>query len=65
MHGLDPSCGGLLPLIGPREAAPALCDDRAGVWLTREGVRAASLELAETIASDRKQLVFLFCGANA
>jgi acyl-CoA synthetase (AMP-forming)/AMP-acid ligase II len=65
MHDLDLSCGGLLPPIAPLEAAPALCDDRSGVWLTREDIRAVSLRLAETIASDRKQLVFLFCGANS
>ena len=32
------------------------------IWLTREEVRAASLGLAENIASERKRLVFLFCG---
>jgi acyl-CoA synthetase (AMP-forming)/AMP-acid ligase II len=62
---LDPSCGGLLPLIAPLEAAPSICDDRSGIWLTREDVRTASLHLAETIASERKRLVFLFCGVNS
>ena len=65
MRDLDPSCGGLLPLIAPLEAAPAIRDDRGNVWLTREEVRVASLRLAETIASEQKQLVFLFCGANS
>ena len=65
MPDLDPSCGGLLPLIAPLEAAPAIRDDRGNVWLTREEVRVASLRLAETIASEQKQLVFLFCGANS
>ena len=65
MGDLDFSCGGLLPLIAPLEAAPALCDDRGDIWLTRGEVRAASLGLAEKIASERKQLVFLFCGANS
>ncbi|HTZ68020.1 MAG TPA: AMP-binding protein [Roseiarcus sp.] len=65
MGDLDFSCGGLLPLIEPLEAAPAICDDRGDIWLTREQVRGASLGLAEKIASDRKQLVFLFCGANS
>ena len=65
MGDLDFSCGGLLPLIAPLEAAPALCDDRGGVWLTREDVRTASLHLAEKIASERKRLAFLFCGVNS
>jgi acyl-CoA synthetase (AMP-forming)/AMP-acid ligase II len=62
---LDFSCGGLLPLIAPLEAAPSICDDRSDIWLTREEVRAASLRLAEQIASERKRLVFLFCGPNS
>ena len=62
---LDLSCGGLLPLIAPLEAAPAICDDRSDIWLTREEVRTASLHLAEKIASERKRLVFLFCGVNS
>jgi acyl-coenzyme A synthetase/AMP-(fatty) acid ligase len=65
MRDLDVSCGGLLPLIAPLEAAPALCDDRSDAWLTREDLRAESLRLAEAIASDRKQLVFLLCGGNS
>src|SRR6516162_8918094 len=65
MRQLDFSCGGLLPLIAPLESAPAVCDDRSGVWLTREDVRVASLGLAERLASERKQLVFLFCGNDS
>jgi acyl-CoA synthetase (AMP-forming)/AMP-acid ligase II len=65
MRDLDFSCGGLLPLIAPLEAAPAICDDRGDISLTREDVRSASLRLAEQIASERKRLVFLFCGANS
>lgn len=65
MRDLDISCGGLLPLIAPLEAAPALRDDRSDVWLTREEVRAVSLRLGEEIASEQKRLVFLFCGANS
>jgi len=61
---VDFSCGGLLPLIAPLERAPAVWDDRGGVWLSREEVRAASLSLAERLVSKRKRLVFLFCGAN-
>ena len=34
-------------------------------WLTRADIRAASLDLAEKIASGRKQLVFLLCGLNS
>jgi acyl-CoA synthetase (AMP-forming)/AMP-acid ligase II len=64
MNDLDFSCAGLLPLIAPLEAMPAIRDDRSDVWLTRADARAASLELAGKIASGRKQLVFLFCGAN-
>lgn len=62
MRDLDTSCGGLLPLIAPLEREPAARDDRGDVWLTRDEVRAASLGLAENIASERKRLVFLFCG---
>jgi acyl-CoA synthetase (AMP-forming)/AMP-acid ligase II len=65
MGGLDLSCGGLLPLTAALEAAPAICDDRGDGWLTREEVRAASLGVAGKIASERKQLVFLLCGANS
>ena len=65
MNDLDLTCGGLLPLIGPLEAAPAVRDDRSEAWLTREQIRAASLQLAGQIASTRKQLVFLFCGASS
>ena len=62
MRDLDLSCGGLLPLIAPLERAPAARDDRSDVWLTRQELREASLGLAENIASERKRLVFLFCG---
>jgi acyl-CoA synthetase (AMP-forming)/AMP-acid ligase II len=64
MNDLDLSCGGLLPLIAPLEASPTVYDDRDGGWLTREELRAASLDLAKKIASERKRLVFLFCGVN-
>ena len=62
MRDLDFSCGGLLPLIAPLEGEPAGRDDRRDVWLTRGEIRTASLRLAEIIASERKRLVFLFCG---
>jgi len=62
---LDSSCGGLLPLIAPVERAPAIWNDRSNASLTREEVRAASLSLAERLASQQKRLVFLFCGANS
>jgi acyl-coenzyme A synthetase/AMP-(fatty) acid ligase len=65
MHDLDSSCGGLLPFIAPVEAAPAIRDDRTDAWLSRADLRAASLELAGAIASDRKGLVFLFCSLNS
>jgi acyl-CoA synthetase (AMP-forming)/AMP-acid ligase II len=65
MNDLDLSCGGLLPLIRPLEASRAVYDDRNGSWLTRDELRAASLDLAERIASERKRLVFLFCGVNS
>ena len=65
MNDLDFSCGGLLPLIAPLEAAPAICDDRSDIWLSRGEVRTASLDLAEKIASERKRLVFLLCGINS
>ena len=65
MNDLDLSCGGLLPLITPLEASRAVYDDRNGSWLTREELRAAGLDLAERIASERKRLVFLFCGVNS
>ena len=45
---LDFSCGGLLLLIAPLEAAPAIHDDRSDVWLTRAEVRTASVHLGET-----------------
>src|SRR6185312_7161444 len=64
MTDLDLSCAGLLPPIAPLEAAPAIRDDLSEVWLSRADARAASLALAEKIASERKRLVFLFCGAN-
>ena len=62
MRDLDPSCGGLLPLLAPLEPGPAVRDDRREIWLTREDVRAGSLRLAEQIVSDRKRLVFLISG---
>ena len=62
MRDLDHSCGRLLPLIASLERVPAARDDRGDLWLTREEIRTASLGLAEKIASERKQLVFLFCG---
>ena len=62
MRDMDHSCGGLLPLIAPLEREPAARDDRSDLWLTREEIRTASLGLAEKIASERKRLVFLFCG---
>jgi acyl-CoA synthetase (AMP-forming)/AMP-acid ligase II len=62
MRDLDISCGGLLPLIASLETAPAARDDRRDVWVTREELRGASLGLAESIASERKRLAFLFCG---
>src|SRR6516164_6057447 len=64
MRDLDPSCGGLLPLIAPLEPRPAICDDRTEMWLTREALRDGSLRLAEQVASDRKRLVFLLSGNN-
>ncbi len=64
MRDLDFSCGGLLPLIASLESAPAARDDRSDVWLTREEIRTASLGLAESLASERKRLVFLLCGAT-
>ena len=65
MNDLDPTCGGLLPLIAPLEVSPAIYCDRNKSWLTREELRNASLDLAKTIASKRKQLVFLLCGVNS
>jgi len=65
MKDLDLSCGGLLPLIAPREASPAVYDDHSNSWLTREELRTASLDLAKTIASEQKRLIFLLCGANS
>ena len=65
MNDPDVSCGGLLPLIAPLEASPSVYDDRSETWLTREELRAASLDLARTIASDQKRLVFLLCGLNS
>ncbi len=65
MKDLDLSCGGLLPLIAPLEASPAVYDDRGESWLTREELRIASLDLAKAIASEHKRLVFLLCGVNS
>ncbi len=65
MDALDRSCGGLLPLIAAAEASPAIHDDRNGIWLTREELRAASLDLSVKIASKQKGLVFLCCGVNS
>jgi acyl-CoA synthetase (AMP-forming)/AMP-acid ligase II len=65
MIDLDPSCGGLLPLMPRLEALPAVYDDRSDTWLTRAELRAASLDLAEKIASEHKRLVFLLCGVNS
>ena len=65
MNDLDLSCGGLLPLIPRLEASPAVYDDRSDSWLTREELRTASLDLAKTIASEQKRLVFLLCGVNS
>ena len=60
---LDLSCGGLLPLIAPFEPAPAICDDRSDIWLSREEVRTASLIARNRLRA--KRLVFLFCGVNS
>ena len=65
MKDLDLSCGGFLPLIAPLEASPAVYDDRSESWLTRGELRTASLDLAGTIASEHKRLVFLLCGVNS
>ena len=65
MKDVDLSCGGLLPLIAPLEASPAVYDDRSESWLTREELRTASLDLAQAIASEHKRLVFLLCGVNS
>ncbi len=65
MKDVDHSCGGLLPLIASLEAAPAVYDDRSDSWLTREELRNASLDLAKSIASEQKRLVFLLCGVNS
>ena len=65
MKDLDQTCGGLLPLIPGLEASPAVYDDRDSSWLTREELRNASVDLAKTIASERKRLVFLLCGVNS
>jgi acyl-CoA synthetase (AMP-forming)/AMP-acid ligase II len=65
MKDLDQSCGGLLPLIPRLEASPAVYDDRNDSWLTREELRAASVDLAKSIASEQKRLVFLLCGVNS
>ena len=65
MNDLDLSCGGLLPLIPRLEPSPAVYDDRSDSWLTREELRSASLDLAKSIASERKRLVFLLCGVNS
>src|SRR6202453_1603350 len=65
MNDLDLSCSGLLPLIPRLEPSPAVYDDRSDSWLTREELRSASLDLAKSIASERKRLVFLLCGVNS
>jgi acyl-CoA synthetase (AMP-forming)/AMP-acid ligase II len=65
MNDLDRSCGGLLPLISRLEASSAVYNDRNDSWLTREELRAASLNLAKTIAAEQKRLVFLLCGVNS
>jgi acyl-CoA synthetase (AMP-forming)/AMP-acid ligase II len=65
MNDLDVSCGGLLPLIAPIEASSAVYDDRSNIWLTREELRSASLDLGNAIASEQKRLIFLLCGANS
>jgi acyl-CoA synthetase (AMP-forming)/AMP-acid ligase II len=65
MSDLDLSCGGLLPLIAPLEASPAVYDDHSNSWQTREELRTASLDLAEAIASEQKRLIFLLCSANS
>jgi acyl-CoA synthetase (AMP-forming)/AMP-acid ligase II len=65
MNEWDLSCGGLLPLIPRLEALPSVYDDRSDNWLTREELRNASLDLAKSIASEPKRLVFLLCGVNA
>ena len=65
MQDLDPSCGGLMPRIERLEAAPALRDDRRETWITRAALRDASLELARSLASARKRLVFLLAANNA
>jgi acyl-coenzyme A synthetase/AMP-(fatty) acid ligase len=65
MIDLDLSCGGLLPLIAPVEASPAVYDDRSDSWLTRGELRTASLDVAKAIASEHKRLVFLLCGLNS
>ena len=65
MNDLDLSCGGLLPLIPSLEASPSVYDDRSDSWLTRSELRAASLNLAKSIASEEKRLIFLLCGVNS
>jgi acyl-CoA synthetase (AMP-forming)/AMP-acid ligase II len=65
MSDLDHSCGGLLPLIAPLEASPAVYDDCSNSWLTREELRTASLDVARSIASEHRRLVFLLCGVNS
>jgi acyl-CoA synthetase (AMP-forming)/AMP-acid ligase II len=65
MKDLDQTCGGLLPLIPRLEASPAVYDDRNDGWLTREGLRNASLDLAKSIVSEQKRLVFLLCSVNS
>jgi acyl-CoA synthetase (AMP-forming)/AMP-acid ligase II len=65
MNDLDLSCGGLLPLIAPLEASPAVYDDCSNSWLTRKELRTASLDIARSIASEHKRVVFLLCGVNS
>jgi hypothetical protein len=62
---LSLSCGGLLPLIAPLEASPAVYDDCSNSWLTRKELRTASLDIARSIASEHKRVVFLLCGVNS
>src|SRR6202522_1502004 len=65
MKDLDQTCGGLLPLIPRLETSPAVYDDRNDGWLTRKGLRNASLDLAKSIVSEQKRLVFLLCSVNS
>lgn len=64
---LDPSCGGLLPVISEREDQPAISDAAAeGVtWQSRASLRQAALTVAETLGAAEKRLVFLFAANSA